>query len=169
MVDIQLYLSKFHSLSPHALPNGYSLRNYQPGDEATWTQIHKDTHYYDPLPVGLFRREFGDDELALRDRQLYVINPDGAAVATATAWFPKADHPQDLGRLHWLAVDPSVQRHGIASALVGAICDRMDALGYTGAYLSTGADNDSAIRLYRRLGFRHRNQDPSDENQSTEH
>ena len=87
-------------------------------------------------------------------RQFYVVDSDGRAIATATAWLPQPEFAPERGRLHWVAVRPSHQRLGVASALVSTVCRTFAALGHTGAYLTTGAESIPAIRLYLSLGFR---------------
>jgi len=136
------------------LPDGFSIRRYQPGDRETWTRIHAETGAYDPLPPDLFEQQFGTDEVALGSRQLFAIDPSGRAVGTATAWMGDPAHGFPGGRLHWVAVIPAFQRRGIASALVGAVCTRFEELGEHAAYLTTGAENERAIALYTKLGFR---------------
>jgi ribosomal protein S18 acetylase RimI-like enzyme len=43
---------------------------------------------------------------------------------------------------------------GVASALVGAVAARFEALGETAAYLTTDSHNTRAVALYGFLGFR---------------
>jgi GNAT superfamily N-acetyltransferase len=144
-----------------ALPPGYAVRWYQPGDEQTWLEIHRATGVYDPLPPGLFDREFGMAPGQLPGRQFFIVahhgapfdQAHGATVATSTAWFdPRAPAPSP-GRVHWVAVVPGAQRRGLGSALVWQTCRRLAELGHVGAYLTTGADNLPAINLYLRMGF----------------
>lgn len=136
------------------LPAGFAIRSYQAGDRETWTWIHHDTGYYDPMPPGLHEREFGNDETLLAARQLFVVDEHGEAVATATAWFNDPAHGVPGGRVHWVAVVPAAQGRGIASALLGAVCDRFAELGEESAYLTTDATNTRARTLYEYLGFR---------------
>ena len=142
------------SLVPVApLPPGLTVREYRDGDEETWTRIHQATGTYGDVPASLFREQFGDDEDALARRQIYLDDADGNAVATTTAWFPEDDIEPHLGRIHWVAVVPSWQRRGVGRFLVRATCERFAELGYTGAYLTTGAQNAPAIATYLACGF----------------
>lgn len=154
MGDVILAVKRLEDVPRQPLPDGFSIRGYQPGDRATWTRIHADTHFYDPLSPDLHVREFGGDEDALAERQLFVVDETGAAVATATAWFNDTAHGVPGGRIHWVAVVPAVQRRGIARALLGAVCDRFAALGDQAAYLTTDSGNTRAITLYESIGFR---------------
>jgi len=135
------------------LPPGFALRRYEPGDEKTWAAIHEATGVYDPIPSDLFNREFGGAPEQLPERQLFVTADDGAAVATSTAWFDPDSPAPSRGRVHWVAVVPEAQRLGLGSALVWQTCQRLAELGHHGAYLTTGAENLPAIRVYLRMGF----------------
>ena len=53
-----------------------------------------------------------------------------------------------------LWVEPSARRSGLGLAVVGALLDWGAAQGATTAYLQVLADNDPALALYERLGFR---------------
>jgi len=160
-LEAMLSAGDLQTLPQRALPPGYALRWYEPGDEQTWLEIHKATGVYDPLPTGLFDREFGMAPEQLPGRQFFIVDhygepfdlAHGKAVATSTAWFdPDAPAPAP-GRVHWVAVVPGAQRQGLGSALVWHTCQRLAELGHAGAFLTTGADNLPAINLYLRLGF----------------
>lgn len=154
MGDVIMVVDSLDVVPRRPLPAGYAFRDYRDGDRAVWTRIHEETGAYDPLPPGLHAREFGEDPVALAARQLFVADASGCEVATATAWFCDPAHGVPGGRVHWVAVVPSAQRLGIASALLGAVCERFAALGEAAAYLTTDAHNTRAIRLYESLGFR---------------
>ena len=154
MGDVIMVVDALADVPRRPLPAGFSYRDYRTGDGAVWTRIHEETGAYAPLPPGLHAREFGPDGAALAARQLFVADASGREVATATAWYRDPAHGVPGGRIHWVAVTPSVQRRGIASALLGLVCDRFAALGETAAYLTTDSHNSRAIALYESLGFR---------------
>ena len=154
MGDVFMAAMRLADIPRPELPSGMRVRAYRPGDAATWTRIHEDTGFYGTLPPGLHEREFGHDDTALAERQLFVVNAEGDDIATATAWLNDPAHGLPGGRLHWVAVVPTAQRMGVASALVGAVAARFEALGETAAYLTTDSHNTRAIALYGRLGFR---------------
>lgn len=154
MGDVIMKVDSLAVVPRRAFPPGFRVRDYVPGDAATWTRIHEETGFYDPLPAGLHAWEFGGDDDALAARQLFVVDEQGVDVATATAWLNDPAQGQVGGRIHWVAVVPSVQRRGVASALLGAICERFAMLGETAAYLTTDGHNVRAIALYEHLGFR---------------
>jgi ribosomal protein S18 acetylase RimI-like enzyme len=154
MGDVFMAATRLTDIPRPEFPSGMSVRAYRPGDAATWTRIHEDTGFYGTLPAGLHEREFGRDDTALAERQLFVVDAEGHDIATATAWFNDPAHGLPGGRLHWVAVVPAAQRMGVASALVGAVAARFEALGETAAYLTTDSHNTRAIALYGFLGFR---------------
>ena len=53
-----------------------------------------------------------------------------------------------------LGVTPAARRHGVASALLAAALPAARELGATEAFLEVAVDNDGAISLYERRGFR---------------
>lgn len=135
------------------LPDGYVIRAYSPGDEHTWVQIQSAADRYNTITLELFRNEFGDDPSVLAERQLFLLDPQGKAVGTATAWFDDDHHGQPYGRIHWVAVHPSSQGRGLSKPLLSAACSRLQELGHGKAYLITSTGRIAAINLYLRFGF----------------
>ncbi len=60
-----------------------------------------------------------------------------------------------------LVVDPEHQRQGIATALLAAAEARTLALGYRSLYLTVGKQNDRALPLYDKNGYRRIGEDRS--------
>lgn len=59
-----------------------------------------------------------------------------------------------VGELHELAVDPEFQNQGIGTKLVLAGMDVLRAKGHKRFELWVGYQNDKAISLYKKLGFK---------------
>ncbi|MCP4453411.1 MAG: GNAT family N-acetyltransferase, partial [Planctomycetes bacterium] len=57
------------------------------------------------------------------------------------------------GRVHWVAIIPKMQGHGLSKPLTSTICHRMQALGHAQAYLTTSTTRYGAINLYHQFGF----------------
>jgi GNAT superfamily N-acetyltransferase len=83
----------------------------------------------------------------------FVTGRDGGVDATSliARWTPPAGEPVPL--LVLLATAPSVQRHGLAAALLNRSIDALADQGEHELRLWVNALNDRAIALYRKLGF----------------
>ena len=138
----------------YALPEGFALRPYAPGDEAAWRRIHLEADLFTDVPSELFRAQFGHDEKELARRQLYLAAPEGVSVGTASAWYGTEDRWKGWGRVHWVAIVPRWQGRGLAKPLMSAVLARLAELGHDRAYLTTHAVRTPAIGLYARFGFR---------------
>lgn len=110
--------------------------------------------------VRLDREAFPDEPMP-RDAVRAMIEDGGERVLLAEA----AGRPvgaavymrrePDVGYLRSLMVEGARRGEGIGTALVHAVAARLAAEGATRLDLRTEEDNFGAIRLYRRLGFRH--------------
>src|ERR1043166_3548370 len=150
---IRMIRENLDNLPDYALPGGFSLCSYQPGDEENWLQIHLAADRLQPIMPDLFGREFGSDAALLAQRQYYLIAPDGQAVGTASAWFKDNFEGRTFGRVHWVAIVPEYQGRGLAKPLMSAICRLLRELGHDCAYLTTSTGRLPAINLYLRFGF----------------
>jgi len=82
-----------------------------------------------------------------------VLDPAEEAVGTATAWVDDLNDDPAVGRVHWVALVPTVQGRGLAKPLMTAVCHRLQALGHRRAYLTTSMARTAAIGLYLKFGF----------------
>jgi ribosomal protein S18 acetylase RimI-like enzyme len=152
--EVVMVLGDLSQVVQCRVPAGYALRPYQDGDDETWARIQSAADLYNVITPSLFASQFGTCSIDLKRRHLFAVDDHGEAVGAVSAWFPEPDVDPDLGRLHWLAVNPDRQRHGLGGALVAAALERMRELGYRRAYLTTSAARGDALRLYERFGFR---------------
>lgn len=153
----KLYLIRDHldHLPNFPLPVGFSVRWYQPGDEAHWLAIHRLADEYNDITPDLFERQFGGNRQELPRRQCYLLDATGNPVGTGTAWFnDNWEGRGPYGRVHWLAVLPAHQGLGLGKALMTFVCQRLRELGHQRAYLSTIAARVEALGLYQQFGFR---------------
>ncbi len=134
------------------LPMGFAIRRYQQGDAETWVRIEQAADRYLTGHREIYERDFGRHETLLGARQLFLCDPGGEAIGTATAWFG-AYGGQASGRVHWMAIVPEWQGKGLAKPLVTAVCNRLRDLGHTRAYLVTETVRVPAINLYLKSGF----------------
>lgn len=143
------------SLPEPVLPEGYSFRLYQSGDAANWARITTIVDEFDSVEKAedAFNKEFLPHEEDLKARNVYVIAPDGTAVATSTAWMFE-ENGRRYGRVHWICNDPAHQGKGIGRAIVLWAIKRLCELEPDAdMYLDTQTWSHKAIGLYLRLGF----------------
>jgi GNAT superfamily N-acetyltransferase len=136
-----------------AFPAGFSLRWYQPGDEARWFRIHRLADHDSEITPDLFARRFGSDHDLLAQRQCYLLDGRGDPIGTATAWFDDDFLGARFGRVHYVAIVPDYQGRGLSRPLMSVICQRLRELGHDRAYLATSTARIPAINLYLGFGF----------------
>ncbi len=140
---------------PHfALPEGFSLRWYQPGDELIWVALQAPFYGPGAVHMDLFHAQYGSDEAELGRRMCFLLAPGGKPVGTATAWSYDGFRGPEWGRIHWVAVAQDYQGRGLAKVLLSAVCRRLTELGHAKAYLTTSRERPNAVALYRSFGFR---------------
>lgn len=153
LVPICMVLPTLENLPGFAPPRNWSVRWYQPGDEAVWFRIQLAAERQHEITLKLFRQQFGQEQRLLGERQCYLLDPRGQPAGTATAWFDDNFEGGRWGRVHWVAILPRHQGQGLGSLLMTAVCHRLRALGHTRAFLRTSANRIPAIKLYLRFGF----------------
>lgn len=152
-INVSMVRPTLDDLPQFALPAPYSLRWYQPGDERHWVDIHVAADPYHTFTAETFVREFGEDQAELPTRQAYLCDAMGTPVGTTTAWFYTDEEDEDYGLIHWVALQPALHGQGLSKPLLAAVCQRLQELGHTRAYLNTSTARIPAIGLYLRFGF----------------
>ncbi len=76
----------------------------------------------------------------------------GGDSVVATAWSGWGGDFPDIAVMGGVATSEAYRGQGLASAVVGAVCERFDSAG--GRLLFLGTSNPAARRIYERLGFR---------------
>jgi mycothiol synthase len=121
------------------------------GDDAALIAVHNRAFAGHPEASGLTRRRL--DELRLAPW----YDPDGVVVArrdgVLVGYCWTRLHDNGDGEVYFLAVDPSVQGHGVGEALAATAYHHLRDRGARRAMLWVDGDNDSAVALYRRLGL----------------
>ncbi|MFC1452019.1 GNAT family N-acetyltransferase [Verrucomicrobiota bacterium] len=148
MVNDDLSAGPTYEMSPD-----YHIRWYVQGDQETWTAIQGAADRDNAITQDLFRREFPEGTFDLGERQCYLCDRAARALGTATAWAETKGQYTGYGLVHWVAVLPEFQRHGIGSMLMSVVCRRLVDLGHERACLRTSTLRPGAIALYRRFGF----------------
>ena len=150
---VQMVRENLESIPEFALPAGFALRWYRPGDEAHWRRIHLLADRDNEITPDLFGQRFGCDCALLARRQSYLLDGGGEAIGTGTAWFNDNFEGARFGRVHYVAIVPEHQGRGLSRPLMTAICQRLRELGHDRAYLTTATTRMPAIKVYLRFGF----------------
>lgn len=138
------------------LPDGFSFRFFQEGDQIHWGRIETSVLEFDceEDACSYFQETFMPFFHQLTERCVFVLNPEGLPVATATAWFmdSAAGHQAVL---HWVSVCPQYQGIGLGRAVVQKAMQLYQKLeSDEPIWLHTQTWSHVAIRLYASLGFR---------------
>lgn len=152
-IRVHMIRRTLERIPQHPLPPGYSLRGYRPGDRDTWVAIHTLAEQHVTTSAAVYDQQFGGNEAELARRQFFLLDGQGAAIGTATAWFDDHYHGERFGRVHWVAIVPSYQGRGLAKPLLTAVCNRLVELGHDRACLTTLTVKLPAIALYLSFGF----------------
>lgn len=152
-MNISMVRADLEDIPQYRLPADFSVRWFQPGDEGLWRHLQSESERYFEITPEVFKNEFGSDFSALADRQLFLYDSQRTAVGTATAWFDDDHEGLPYGRIHWVAIIPSMRGKGLSRPLMTITCNRMKELGHVRAYLNTSTKRIPAIRLYSTFGF----------------
>jgi ribosomal protein S18 acetylase RimI-like enzyme len=60
---------------------------------------------------------------------------------------------EDTGHLEWVAVAPEHRGAGIATQLINAVVDELDALGCAVVVADVSSANEASRSLFRQVGF----------------
>lgn len=137
------------------MPQGFSLRPYQDGDEAAWVALEYAVGDFGSQGEAraYFLRTYGGHAEALRRRCIFAVSPDGRPAGSCIAWWDRRTDAF-VPSLHWLVVDPDFQRNGLGRALCLEAMRIFRIVGEYPVYLHTQPWSYAAILLYTELGFR---------------
>jgi hypothetical protein len=134
-----------------SLPEGYSLRSYQPGDAAAWSSILAASFQADISKFD-FNAVMRNDPSFRPERLLFICH-DGVPVAVSAAFFWPS-HLKNGSRLHYVGALPGHQGKQLGYHVCLACLHRIRIEGRQCAILSTDDHRLPAIATYLRLGFR---------------
>ncbi|MHC5268984.1 GNAT family N-acetyltransferase [Enterococcus sp. LJL98] len=151
------------------LPTGYHYRFFQAGDAKQWAALERAVGEFDTLEEAQARytsefteegahfkkiaQAFGIGIAAVKERQVFIENPQGKVVATATAWIGIKDEKYQP-MLHWVSVDPTCQGLGLGRAIVSKAMSLFPHLDPgKSVMLHTQTWSYPAVVLYHKLGF----------------
>ena len=148
---------QLHMLRPHlldlpafALPEGYGVRTFLPGDGAHWERIIAESFNADPASLS-FETTMRHAP-AFRPERIFFITCGDEPVATASAYY----HPEfmpDAGMVHYVGVLNGHAGKRLGYMAVLATLEQMAREGRRRAWLSTDDFRLPAIKTYLNLGF----------------
>jgi ribosomal protein S18 acetylase RimI-like enzyme len=151
-LSVRMIRENLDNIPEYSLPDGYSIRWYQPGYEKHWQAVQSLADEYNRVTPDLFEEQFGTFKQLLSERQCFLLDSEEDIVGTATAWLDNQGE-KSPGRIHWLAIVPQQQGKGLAKPLLTIICNRLKELGHSITYLTTQSVRIPAINLYAKFGF----------------
>lgn len=144
------------ALPQYPLPKDYTFSFYNTGDRDAWIAIEKSAKEFASDTQGLkaWSKYFGNNEVSLAKRMIFIENADGEKVATASAYYNIEGRDQSGdGWLHWVAVRREYQGKGLSKPLISHALEIMSGLGYTHAKIPTQTTTWLACKIYLDLGF----------------
>ena len=125
------------------LPDGYSYKMFESGDEIAWAKLEVLVGEFDCFEdaSACFAKTFLTHEELLAARVCFIVNPEGEIVATTSAWF-KTNGDIRFPLIHWVSTSPKEQGKGLGKAIV------LFALSHTHTWAY------KAVCMYQKMGFR---------------
>ena len=138
------------------LPQGYSLRAYEPGMENDWAALQVSVEHMDTPEKALeqFSTEFAGDIETFTRRSVFVYDEAGTLAASAVLWY--GNHfGRTIAKVHWVAVAPAHQGRALCKAVMTLLMDMYHAQKLTGGiYLTSQTWSYKALNIYRQFGFK---------------
>ncbi len=142
--------------SPPTLPEGYSFKMYQNGDEDSWAQLELEIGDFDTFNdakqyfISTYCRSAFLD---ISKRCVFALNPENEIVGACIAWQDLKDDIY-VASLHWLIVSPEYQKMGIGKALCRKVMQIFSENREPVIYIHTQPWSYKAIVLYVHQGFK---------------
>ena len=142
-------------IPPVSLPEGYSFKMYEVGDEKHWAKLEYGIGDFSSVEEAevYFKTNYCNQIDELKKRCVFVVDTYGDVVASCIAWHDSKDN-DTVASLHWLVVSPEHQGKYIGLALCQKVMDIFNERGETPVYIHTQPWSYKAILLYIKLGFK---------------
>jgi len=154
-IEIIMHREAGVEIPTYPLPEGYSFKIYEPGDEKEWARIETSVGEFDNEMDALlyFQKEFLPFTKELPRRMIFIVSPDGELIGTASAWWDYA-FERRCPLVHWVAVKPGHQGKGLGKAITAEVVRLMTVVDGEGVfYLKTQTYSHKAIGIYEWAGF----------------
>lgn len=149
-MQLRMFRSNLEGLPELALPEGYRLRTYQPGDEDAWARIMNQGIGTD-WTAERCRQELIDRPQFTPDRLFFVV-AKGEPVGSACAWVWDPSE-RETGYVHMVCVVPEHRGRRLGYLLTLATLHWFRDHGFRHAILDTDDFRLPAIKEYLNLGF----------------
>ena len=143
------------SIPEYPVAEGYRIRPYRNRkDREHWAAIWQAASIrgWDWATPEGFDQDYGRDQNVLRKRVLFAETVKGEPVGTVAAWYGR-QRGKRWGMIHWYAVAPKHQGHGLGKALLTECLKTMRRLGHRRASVGTQIIRLPAIKTYLDFGF----------------
>jgi mycothiol synthase len=149
----QLKLDFPADLPPVTLPEGVRIRAFEPGrDEDAWLQVNARAFAHHPEQGAWTRADLLDREAEpWFDPAGFFLAQDADGKLLGFHWTKV--HPDPVGEVYVVGVDPSAQGTGLGRVLTLAGLHHLRSLGLPAVMLYVDESNVSAVKLYESLGF----------------
>lgn len=149
MSQLKMEKNDLHNIPRVVLPDGYLLRTYRPGDEASLSRIYGISDLGTDTPQAV--REKVISHPCFSHDRLFIVEHAGEVVGTSSAWVNLSD--PGVGYLHMVGLLPEHRGKGLGKALVVAAIDYTRNEGFSAQRLDTDDFREAAILLYLDLGY----------------
>ena len=141
--------------TPVSLPEGYSFKMYDVGDEKYWAKLEYEIGDFPSVEEAeiYFRTNYCNQIDELKKRCVFVVDAYGDIVGSCIAWHDLKDN-DTVASLHWLVVSPEHQGKHIGLALCQKVMEIFKKSGEFSVYIHTQPWSYKAIFLYTKLGFK---------------
>ena len=148
--QLEMLRENLDNLPEITIPDGYELRSYQPGDEASWCEI-MEGNVGQNWTVEKCREKIIEDSRFLPENLIFITH-GGDPVASVCAW-RKPIEDRTVGQIHMVAALESHRGNGLGHLLNAAVLHRLKALGFQQADLKTDEWRLAAIKSYITADF----------------
>ncbi len=141
--------------TPVSLPEGYSFKMYDVGDEKYWAKLEYKIGDFSSVEEAeiYFKTNYCNQIDELKKRCVFVVDTHGDVVGSCTAWYDLKGN-DIVASLHWLVVSPEHQGKYIGMALCQKVMNIFNERNETPIYIHTQPWSYKAILLYIKLGFK---------------
>ncbi len=141
--------------TPVSLPEGYSFKMYDEGDEKYWAKLEYEIGDFSSIEEAemYFNTNYCNQIEKLKKRCVFVVDAYGDVVGSCIAWHDLKGK-DTVASLHWLVVSPEHQGRHIGLALCQKVMNIFSECGETPVYIHTQPWSYKAILLYIKLGFK---------------